>query len=150
MSVIGPSVARQLLVARLPSVIRLNQSEVRPRERADAEKGYLRRVSAEFHEAEGVDLFAKFTAAQAEVGAPESNAAGAGGGAGAGASHALNGGHVVDVAATRALIEGVLSPELRDKLVSLHPRFIELLAVHGTAMVSGRPNGLMYLRMAFC
>lgn len=45
---ISPSEARQLLIARLPKLTSLNNSEVRPREREDAEKAYVRRVGQAF------------------------------------------------------------------------------------------------------
>lgn len=47
-SSLGPSEARQLLVARLPRLTSLNGSDVRPKERADAEKAYARRLGAAF------------------------------------------------------------------------------------------------------
>lgn len=43
----GQSEARQLLIARVAGLTRLNGAEVPQRERADAEKGYLRRVARE-------------------------------------------------------------------------------------------------------
>jgi Leucine-rich repeat (LRR) protein len=45
---IGPSEARQVIGARLPKLLSLNNSEVRPREREDAEKAYTRRVGQAF------------------------------------------------------------------------------------------------------
>ena len=114
-----------------PALVRVSQ--VRTRERADAEKGYLRRVSAEFHEAEGVDLFAKFTAAREAAAGPEEVQTGAGGGAGAGGGVSSS----ADVGLARAVIESTLSPETRAKLDKDHPRFLELLGRHGAEMVSG-------------
>jgi trimeric autotransporter adhesin len=48
---LGPSEARQLLVARLPRLASLNGSDVRPKERADAEKTYARRLGGAFAQA---------------------------------------------------------------------------------------------------
>lgn len=45
---LGPSEARQVIVARLPKLLMLNGSEVRSREREDAEKAYQRRVIESF------------------------------------------------------------------------------------------------------
>jgi Leucine-rich repeat (LRR) protein len=45
---LGPSEARQIIVARLPKLASLNNSEVRPREREDAEKAYSTRVGRSF------------------------------------------------------------------------------------------------------
>lgn len=48
---LGPSEARQLIVARCPRIVMLNGSDVRPREREDGEKGYAKRVAVAFVEA---------------------------------------------------------------------------------------------------
>ena len=50
---LGPSEARQLLVARLPRLLQLNGSEVRLKERQDAEKAYTRRIGSDFAHARG-------------------------------------------------------------------------------------------------
>lgn len=44
LSGLGSSESRTIAIARLPSLINYNGSEVRPRERLEAEKTYLRRV----------------------------------------------------------------------------------------------------------
>ncbi len=48
----------QLLVARLPQIKLLNSSEVRPREREDAEKAYVQRCRQEFLAAAGIETAA--------------------------------------------------------------------------------------------
>jgi len=50
---LGPSEARQLIIGRCPRISTINGSEVRAREREDAEKAYARRISASFAAAEG-------------------------------------------------------------------------------------------------
>jgi hypothetical protein len=49
----GQSEARQLLIARVPTLTRVNGAEVSVRERADAEKSYIRRVARELSRVEG-------------------------------------------------------------------------------------------------
>jgi len=49
----GQSEARQLLIARVPTLTRVNGAEVSVRERADAEKSYIRRVARELSRREG-------------------------------------------------------------------------------------------------
>ena len=49
---LGPSEARQVIVARVPRLTMLNGSEVRPREREDAEKAYTKKIAMTFAENE--------------------------------------------------------------------------------------------------
>jgi hypothetical protein len=67
---LGPSEARQVLVARCPRINMLNGSEVRVREREDAEKAYARRVGSAFADRERkgasvADIFGAKTAPEA-------------------------------------------------------------------------------------
>jgi hypothetical protein len=75
---IGPLEARQLLIARLPRLATLNGSEVRARERDDAEKAYARRVGEAFVAVVGSgraggntlqDLFGSRSVAKADIAA---------------------------------------------------------------------------------
>lgn len=132
-SELGPIVARQSVIARLPNIVRLNQSEVRSRERTDAEKGYLRAVSASIHQEQGVDLFAAISSAASSAGSGA-------GGAGAGSDRAVDG------AAATAAVVAALSDEQRAQLESQHPRFLELLTTHGAEMVGGLSGGSTHQR----
>lgn len=49
---LGPSEARQVIVARVPRLTMLNGSEVRAREREDAEKTYTKKIATSFAETE--------------------------------------------------------------------------------------------------
>jgi len=51
---LGPSEARQLVVARCPRITTFNGSEVRAREREDAEKAYARKLGNVFSQSENV------------------------------------------------------------------------------------------------
>ena len=53
-SSLGPSEARQLVVARCPRITTFNGSEVRAREREDAEKAYARKIGNIFSTSENV------------------------------------------------------------------------------------------------
>ena len=64
---VGPSEARQLVVARCPRITMLNGSEVRAREREDAEKAYARKAGAAFAAAEAAAGAAVGAAAAADV-----------------------------------------------------------------------------------
>lgn len=78
---LGPAEARQLVIARLPRLASLNGSDIRPKERADAEKAYARRLGGAF----------------AQAWAAATKAAGAGAGAAAAAAAAPVAPRITDV-----------------------------------------------------
>ena len=47
---VGVAAVRQMLLATLPRLNILNQSEIRPRERGDAEKYYVKQCAVEYDE----------------------------------------------------------------------------------------------------
>lgn len=102
----GPSRARQTIIARVQRLTRLNNSEVRLRERIDAEKLYLRHVSAAVRDsAGGVDLFEALGSAQGDTVADK----------------------VAGLLADNSGLQEALKP---------HPRFLQLVAHHGPEMLA--------------
>jgi len=120
----GPTEMRMVVIARLPALRTLNGSEVRPRERSDAEKTYLRRAGDAFALEHGLSsALDAFGAGASAIEAAASDAtAGGAGGAGAGA----------DV--PRGTVPR--DSELALKLLAEHPRYFDLLDEHGHVLVA--------------
>ena len=115
----GPAEVRQLLIARLPKLRMLNGSEVRQREREDAEKAHTRRVGAAFASGRGAAtgptaIFGTraATSQSAAIAAFYGGGGGGGGGAGdlpIGAAEARGGGkEVIPLAFRKAGDGGVI------------------------------------------
>lgn len=121
----GPTEIRMLAIARLGSLTSLNGSEVRSRERSDAEKTYLRRSGDVFAESVGegsiLDLFGAGSSAEEE--------------------------HKADAASGTSL--GMAPPvpkyerdsEHASRLLAEHPRYFDILDKHGGVLLAAASEG---------